>query len=219
MKVMKKVPKERSDSDIDQLEKFLFRNQFFQKMKKDCDHQAIGDSFRKLLLVTKAKNDVVFNFGDFGKEFYVILNGRVAVRVPTQIVFKGTNKELVKFLTNNLDEILWRKTENFESLFIAVQLELQQRGDQRAKITPQMIQKMHAIEALEFDDTTIENVVWMLKEVCQFSSGDSFGELASITNKPRSATIICMENTDFAVMDKDSYEKVVGKAMKRKLQD
>lgn len=40
-----------------------------------------------------------------------------------------------------------------------------------------------------------------------------------MTFKPRAATITCVETTDLAVMNKDSYEKVVGKAFKRKLRE
>jgi len=47
----------------------------------------------------------------------------------------------------------------------------------------------------------------------------SFGELALITSKPRAATIICTEDTDLAVFDKHNYEWVVGKALRRKVND
>ena len=40
-----------------------------------------------------------------------------------------------------------------------------------------------------------------------------------MTYKPRAATIVCAEGTDLAIMDKSSYEKVIGKALKRKLQE
>ena len=37
----------------------------------------------------------------------------------------------------------------------------------------------------------------------------SFGELALISSKPRAATIKCLEPTDFAVMHKKDYLKVL----------
>lgn len=46
-------------------------------------------------------------------------------------------------------------------------------------------------------------------EVKQITEGNSFGELALISNKPRAATIKCLENTDFAVMYKKDYLKVL----------
>ncbi len=59
----------------------------------------------------------------------------------------------------------------------------------------------------------------MYKEVAKLQKGKSFGELALLTFKSRAATITCLEPTDLAVMDKQSYEKVVGKALKRKIQE
>lgn len=46
-------------------------------------------------------------------------------------------------------------------------------------------------------------------EFTQLKSGKSFGELALIKNKPRAATIRCVEDCHFAVMSKDDYEKVL----------
>ena len=39
-----------------------------------------------------------------------------------------------------------------------------------------------------------------------------FGELSLITDKPRSASIMCIESSEFAIMDKEIYDKVVGKS-------
>ena len=47
--------------------------------------------------------------------------------------------------------------------------------------------------------------VWLFKEVVAFKDGKSFGELALITSKPRAATIVCKQDCDFAVLDKQDY--------------
>lgn len=47
--------------------------------------------------------------------------------------------------------------------------------------------------------------------------GDSFGELALISLKPRSATIRCLTNCKFAVLSKKCYEKVFLIKEKKKL--
>ena len=47
----------------------------------------------------------------------------------------------------------------------------------------------------------------------------SFGELALITSKPRAATVVCAEDTDLVVLDKHNYERVVGKALRRKVNE
>jgi len=50
-----------------------------------------------------------------------------------------------------------------------------------------------------------------MTEVATLSAGQSFGELALISQKPRAATIRCLENCHFAVLSKQDYEKVLGK--------
>lgn len=58
-----------------------------------------------------------------------------------------------------------------------------------------------------------------LKEVATLGKGEIFGELSLSTDKPRSATIICSETCEFAIMEKETYNKVVGNSMQKKLQE
>ena len=48
-------------------------------------------------------------------------------------------------------------------------------------------------------------------EAVQLKAGKSFGELALIKNKPRAATIKCVEDCHFAVMSQADYNKVLNK--------
>eukprot|EP00347_Sterkiella_histriomuscorum_P021256 403334649 len=48
-----------------------------------------------------------------------------------------------------------------------------------------------------------------LMEVVQLTAGKSFGELALIKNKPRAATIKCLQPCHFAIMNKTDYQKVL----------
>ena len=41
----------------------------------------------------------------------------------------------------------------------------------------------------------------MYKEVTRLGEGKSFGELSLISSKPRVATVKCLQNTHFAVLD------------------
>jgi CRP-like cAMP-binding protein len=52
----------------------------------------------------------------------------------------------------------------------------------------------------------------VLEEVAVLKEGQSFGELALITNKKRNATIVTKENTHFATITKSQYQKALGKA-------
>lgn len=43
--------------------------------------------------------------------------------------------------------------------------------------------------------------------------GDSFGELALLDNRPRAATIICDEDSYFAVLEKQLFDKILSKTI------
>lgn len=44
-----------------------------------------------------------------------------------------------------------------------------------------------------------------------YSRGDSFGELALLHNRPRSASILCTQNCDFGVLEKEDYNRILAK--------
>jgi len=91
---------------------------------------------------------VVFNYGERGTKFYIILQGAVEVLIPTDI--SATEPTTLTCFTT-------------------------------------------------------------------LSGGDSFGEFALLTSKPRSATIQTIEPTHFAVLDKADYQKAMGDLHKQKV--
>lgn len=59
-----------------------------------------------------------------------------------------------------------------------------------------------------------------LSEAAILDKGMHFGELALIkAGKKRTATVITHEDTHFAVLDKQSYTRAMGKAMQSKLKE
>lgn len=54
-------------------------------------------------------------------------------------------------------------------------------------------------------------------EVAKLGDGKSFGELALLHNKQRAASIITLEDTSFAVMNKKSFEKVMSDTKTREI--
>lgn len=63
---------------------------------------------------------------------------------------------------------------------------------------------------IEKPDGTVEKEFY-LNEIAEKVTGESFGELALIEDKPRSATIICKEECHFAVLERDHYKEILGK--------
>lgn len=55
------------------------------------------------------------------------------------------------------------------------------------------------------------------REVAVLCSGKTFGELALIRNKPRAATVRCIEDCHFATLDKNDYEISLAKISRKNL--
>ena len=55
-----------------------------------------------------------------------------------------------------------------------------------------------------------EEYQWMV-DVSKLRTGASFGELALINNESRKATITCVTDCNFAVLEKSDYNKVLRK--------
>lgn len=74
----------------------------------------------------------------------------------------------------------------------------------------------YAVSGPTLDDYSFQ----YLKEVTQLEQGASFGELALSTDKPRAATIISLETpTELAVLEKDAYDKIMGRTMQKRIEE
>ena len=56
-------------------------------------------------------------------------------------------------------------------------------------------------------------------EVAKLGDGKSFGELALLHNKQRAASIVTLEDTCFATMDRHSFEKVMSDIKSREINE
>ena len=50
-----------------------------------------------------------------------------------------------------------------------------------------------------------------MEPIVQFESGQEFGDLALLNNKGRAGTVVCLTDCFFAVINSDSYEKLIRK--------
>lgn len=56
----------------------------------------------------------------------------------------------------------------------------------------------------------------ILQPVAEWGNGQAFGELALLNDKPRSATIMTVEDTHFAVLEKEDFKNIMAKTLKNK---
>jgi CRP-like cAMP-binding protein len=74
------------------------------------------------------------------------------------------------------------------------------------------------IDANEEDiDNEKHQVKRILTEVSRLEAPNSFGDVALIDYKPRTATIKCVTNWVFALIDKANYQKIIGRVTKKNI--
>ena len=83
---MRKDPKNRTENDIELLAKNFATNNFFQEKKKILDSKTINYLYRNLRLVEYEGKETVFNYGDKGDFYYILLTGEVVVKTPSPFV-------------------------------------------------------------------------------------------------------------------------------------
>ena len=70
---------------------------------------------------------------------------------------------------------------------------------------------------LKSESFQIEDKDKDLLEVKELKTGESFGELALISSKVRSSSILCKEDCHFAYLEKEGFEKVLKELEEKKL--
>ena len=83
---------------------------------------------------------------------------------------------------------------------------------------PMKVQKETKYEDQDSKILKLSIIVWIRKvltEVAKLTVGQSFGDMALLDYKPRSATIKWITNWRFAVIPKVDYQKIFGKLQKR----
>ena len=88
--------------------------------------------------------------------------------------------------------------------------------------TPMLSAQLSLLKPVKANENIIESEEDLLLqnkliEVNVLSIGSSFGELALLSNKPRAATIICREECDFAVLEKEDFRKILKYSEEKKL--
>ncbi|KAL4509922.1 hypothetical protein ABPG72_010115 [Tetrahymena utriculariae] len=83
MKALSK--KKKSAFEVKLLSHALMHNPFFKKMRKQITETLYQELFKEIYLESYNQLDTVFEFGDTGDKFYIILQGEVYILSPTQL--------------------------------------------------------------------------------------------------------------------------------------
>ena len=102
------------------------------------------------------------------------------------IIHKNCCKKM-KYKFKSKDEIVFKENSLGDLFYIILQGEVR-------------------IESKIYD---YQNKCEVKKDIGELHSGNSFGELSLLENKPRIASIICKSDCHFAILDKESYNKIL----------
>ena len=91
-------PKHRDARDLDTLYRFHMRYSFFTQLQKDFGKGAVMEILKVLKIQRVQKNLVLFDQGEPGDKFYIILKGTVGVEIAMrkQVDFTKTNPPSLK---------------------------------------------------------------------------------------------------------------------------
>jgi CRP-like cAMP-binding protein len=225
--------------------------QFFNKISAEQSSQDVHYECCKVMTMEEySEKDVIFQFGESGEKFYIILSGSVSVQIPSRqkvVVSKQAISHLEQFFSSdssvsssyddsdklipsrrnalvsvNVAEVInsLKKTSAYDdfpenkknSLTIeekTILCLLKQKEKQEQKILLDFFK--------HFDKESIELDFQDFTEIGVLTTGGSFGELALLSEKPRSATIFVREKSSFLVLNKKDFSKILGEIAERHL--
>eukprot|EP00347_Sterkiella_histriomuscorum_P010422 403376361 len=231
--IMSCLGKEQTNEDI------TFMKDYFSKFLFMEDVVKGEDTYRFIFQIMKhqyfEKDATIFNYNDQGDLFYIILQGRVSIKVPKTSVQELNHQEFLEYHScENLLSIKELTEEELQAYNNALQHNkksinlLSPATNEKNSISTPLIDKHQSNGNNKFQPIlSTQNLgpkkfynVTLLSEVAVLDRGMHFGELAIIkTGKKRTATVTTLEETHFVVMDKKSYTRAMGKATKSRLQE
>ena len=82
-------------------------HEFFQDLEINNGEEAVIKCFKAMKYVFHNKGDCIFKYGDEGYYFYIILKGKVAVKILLPVEKEFDQDELQEYLLKYYDDISW----------------------------------------------------------------------------------------------------------------
>ncbi|CAI2364839.1 unnamed protein product [Moneuplotes crassus] len=187
------------------------------------------------------KDQSVITFGEFGSKFYIILQGSVAVRIPLLMKKEYSFKEMLEYFVEHQNWLI--KDDKYQLLLAIIQDFIPEiikyNGKGQLCLNFDLCSKVISGEIIVNSQSRYKNFFPEFHNFRKYSkfmsesgkmkvefntmfhvatldAGKSFGELALINNVRRSATIVTLEDSSFAVIKKKDFDKVYGRVIKKK---
>ncbi|CAD8056497.1 unnamed protein product [Paramecium primaurelia] len=203
--LLKKQSSQRTQLDIDKIRLSFFRFKFFQELEQQMGAEMVSGLYKQLSYEIQHKRQTVFNIGDLGKKFYIILKGSVWVLVQKKGLQdgQGPTEEDQKQEQDLKDE---KNKEMMENAKKNNKKNKNKKNKAQAFITQVTLDDIFATMT---DKEFLETQFPTLQKVGEINSGESFGEIALTKQVPRTATIVAAEDTHFATVTRDQFNKLL----------
>ena len=130
--ILKIAPEKRSKADIERLDTFFLDNNFFRETKHNLEAKTVNYLYRNILYQEHDVGETVFNYGEMGKLFYIILEGEVIVKTPGPHILEGEEnvnpQSVLLYLIKYFRDIDWIDIINGEIIRRLLAFELASYG-------------------------------------------------------------------------------------------
>lgn len=179
----------------------------------------------------------LFQFGDRGENFYIILSGEVELKTPSPVELTGkkaTPEGVLSFFVNFYEDILW------EYLDRGLQLKQMFNDEVKAldvRIVKGKFNKLNCLRAfdraIESSSTCFHTVlekrvnpkrlpvvtVHRYKRFRVAIAGEVFGDISLAMNNFRGETALCLTECSFATLRRNDYFWSIGQVKKQQLME
>ncbi|CAI2384393.1 unnamed protein product [Moneuplotes crassus] len=232
LRILRIPEEERTDEQIYKLKKELERFSFFAEYVAKGNEDLVRKCAKVMKLEEYEANKIVFNYGEIGTKFYLVIKGSVKVLIPCTKKLDLTFKEYVKFLKENEGLVLTvNGTKFFSYPYPIDRIRMNPLFREATEIDSDLVDEIYKSVSKKELKAAVLNLYKKLKSkkkesyhlhfltsVKHLKAGDQFGELALLNSKPRAATIMTNENTLLAVLSKKGFDRNLKNSENTKLE-
>ena len=217
MSILNKKGEWRNRDDLTKLKRYFEQLSFFQSLKKE-DDDIVYQCCKELKYRCYQEGEAICEYGEEGREFYVIIDGKVQIYTPKAVELTMTLSELYDYIQTNMRWIIWDKSnKNLLEFFTSNQGSpafLRQGSRKFSKLLQEGL--AHYVDS----QSSKKYEFHVLRETVVIGAGCGFGELAVMSKKPekRTATITGHGGpVHLAFLEKQDFQRVILTQMEKKL--
>jgi CRP-like cAMP-binding protein len=189
----------RTDSELFTLKDSTKDIEFFLKLKQDHGTDELHSSLCRVMQTVQFEaGEVIFHFGDRGDHFFIVLEGKVEIKVPPKN--ESTQRDS---LVSTLSRVSFMSKQSSE-----VTAAFQRRFTRTKLFIP------NEVPANPRDESDFT-------KVAELGPGKSFGELALMKGGGlfRNASVKCLELTTLLTITRDDFNKLLGSLQEKRLHE